>query len=85
MANASKKSTTEVVVEFYGVPRRRARRDRLHVHARTLAEVITQVACECAGLADLQQADGQLAPHYLVSLNGRTFVGDLDHPLHAGD
>ena len=39
----------------------------------------------CPGLAGLVRADGQLAPHYLVSVDGKQFVSDLQRSLRAGD
>jgi hypothetical protein len=75
-----------VVVEFYGIPRRRAGRAQLVVRRCVLAEVLAEVKQACPGLADLVQDDGRLAPQYLVSINGRRFTQVAeDRRLRPGD
>jgi molybdopterin converting factor small subunit len=74
-----------VIVEFFGVPRARAGRPELHVHAATVAEALAAVAESCPQLASLCQSDGRLSPHYLLSLDGQRFVTDLAQPLQPGD
>jgi molybdopterin converting factor small subunit len=76
---------SRVVVEFYGVPRHRAGRSELVLHAGTLAEALDEVARNCPGLADLCGPDGRPAPAYLVSLNGERFVTGADEPVREGD
>jgi molybdopterin converting factor small subunit len=74
-----------IVVEFYGLPRQRAGRAELRVPAGTVGETLAVVEKACPGLGGLVQADGRLAPHYLLSINGRRFVVDLKHQLHSED
>jgi molybdopterin converting factor small subunit len=68
-------------VEFFGIPRQRAGRTELIVEAAALGEVLRAVQQACPGLSDLVQADGRLARHYLLSLDGSGFVTDLHQPL----
>jgi len=77
--------SAEVTVEFFGVPRQRAGRPELVVEADTVAEALFAVARSCPGLAGLVQANGRLAPHYLLSINGREFVGDVERSLSQGE
>jgi molybdopterin converting factor small subunit len=74
-----------VTVEFFGLPRQRAGRAELVVPAGTVAEVLAEVGRRCPGLANLVQADGRLAPHYLLSIDGQRFVTDLHEALRPGD
>jgi molybdopterin converting factor small subunit len=74
-----------VTVEFYGIPRLRAGRAELAVPAGTVAEVLAAVERECARLAGLVQPGGRINPHYLLSVDGRRFVGDGQHPLGPGE
>jgi molybdopterin converting factor small subunit len=74
-----------VTVEFYGIPRQRAGRAELCVEAATVADALAAVVRACPGLAGLVQADGRLAPHYLLSLQGCHFLSDLQQPLCSGD
>jgi molybdopterin converting factor small subunit len=76
---------TKVVVEFYGIPRRRAGLAELAVRAATVTEALAAVERACPGLSGLVHAGGGLAPHYLLSLAGQQFVSDLRHPLRTGD
>lgn len=73
-----------VIVEFFGVPRLRAERAELAVPAGTAAEVLAAVEQACPGLAGLRRPDGRVAPHYLLSLDGREFLTDPSHPLVPG-
>jgi hypothetical protein len=77
--------TGEVVVEFFGVPRLRAGRAELAVSPGSVTEVLAAVERECPGLAGLRQADGRLAPQYLLSLDGRVFLTDLKRKVRAGE
>jgi molybdopterin synthase sulfur carrier subunit len=81
--NASTNSM--VTVEFYGVPRLRAGRGVLHVRAGSVAKVLAAVVEACPGLRGLVQPDGRLAPHYLLSINGRQFPREPDQLLQPGD
>jgi sulfur-carrier protein len=74
-----------VTVEFYGIPRQRAGRSELTVHARTVAELLEAVARSCPQLAKIVGSDDRLAPHLAISVNGQIFVKDLGQPLQPGD
>jgi molybdopterin converting factor small subunit len=75
---------TTVTVEFYGVPRQRAGRAELVVQARRIDDLLAAVKQACPGLADLTRADGKLASHYLLSIDGNSFVADARQPLEPG-
>jgi molybdopterin converting factor small subunit len=74
-----------VVVEFYGVPRHRAGRAELVLHAASLGQALEEVVRACPALADLRKPDGRPAPSYLVSLNGERFLSGPDEPVREGD
>jgi molybdopterin converting factor small subunit len=74
-----------VTVEFYGIPRQRAGCSEVSVSARTVAELLDAVEAACPGLGRLRRADGRLAPHYLLSLEGRAFLADPGQELPAGE
>jgi molybdopterin converting factor small subunit len=74
----------EVTVEFYGIPRQRAGRAELAVTARTVGDVLAAVQSACPGLTGLVQSGGKLAPHYLLSLDGREFAVDEKYILSQG-
>jgi molybdopterin converting factor small subunit len=74
-----------IVVEFFGVPRARAGRNELELPTGTVAEILTRIEAACPGLKGLRMADGCLAPHYLLSLDGRTFLTDPSQSLTPGD
>jgi molybdopterin synthase sulfur carrier subunit len=75
----------DVLVEFYGVPRLHAGRADLRVLAGTVAEVLSAVERECPKLSGLVQADGRLAPSFLLSLDGREFLTDLQARISDGE
>jgi molybdopterin converting factor small subunit len=75
----------KVAVEFLGMPRRQAECAELHVAAGRIRDILEAVERSCPGLAGLIGSDGRLAAHYLVSLDGRRFVTDLNEQLQAGD
>ena len=73
-----------VTVEFYGVPRHRAGVAELRVVPGTAAQVLSQVTQHCHGLPELVNANGELIPHYLLSVNGERFVTSMAEELPAG-
>ncbi len=73
-----------VTVEFYGVPRLRAGRAELAVEAARACDVLAAVRSACPRLHDLIAADGRLAPHYLLSIDGGEFFRDLSRALPEG-
>ena len=74
-----------VTVEFLGIPRQRAGRAELVVAAGSIAEILAAIERSCPDFTDLKQADGQLAHHYVLSLDGSRFLRDLSHALGPGD
>lgn len=74
-----------VTVEFFGIPRERAGRAELSVPAGTIAEVLAAVERACPKLTGLRQSDGRVSPHYLLSIQGQKFVGDLGDSLLPGE
>jgi molybdopterin converting factor small subunit len=78
-------TATPVCVEFFGVPRSRAGRSELELPVGTVGEILARVEAACPGLQGLRQADGRLAAHYLLSLDGREFLTDLNRLLSPGD
>jgi molybdopterin converting factor small subunit len=74
-----------ITVEFYGVPRARAGRREVRVTAATAEEALAAVTAVCPALASVWGEDGQLNPHFLLSLDGERFVTDLTQTLKAGD
>jgi hypothetical protein len=77
--------TANVIVEFFGMPRLRAGCKELRVAAGTIGEVLARVEHACPGLAGMRRADGQLAPHYLLSRDGQRFVTDVTEEIGAGE
>jgi molybdopterin converting factor small subunit len=74
-----------VIVEFFGIPRRRAGRAELIAPAGPVAELLQFIERSCPGLQGLRQADGRLSPHYLLSLDGDQFVSNPRQQLRPGD
>jgi molybdopterin converting factor small subunit len=79
------RETAGVIVELFGVPRLRAGRAEACVPAGTVAEVLAALERACPGLAGLRRPDGSPAPHYLLSLDGGTFLADPDRRLRDGE
>jgi molybdopterin converting factor small subunit len=63
----------------------RAGRSELSVTAATVAEALAAVIATIPGLANLRSSDGQMSPHYLLSLDGERFLSDMSEPLRPGD
>jgi molybdopterin converting factor small subunit len=76
--------TGKVIVEFYGIPRQRAGRAELHIAASTVGDALTAITRACPNLRDLVSPEGRLPAHYLLSLDGREFLRDLERPLLSG-
>jgi hypothetical protein len=73
-----------VTVELLGLARHRAGRAELTARGTTIADLLGSVARTCPALNDLVAADGALARHYLVSIDGERFVDDPTEPFPAG-
>ena len=74
-----------ITVELYGMARARAGRKELTVSAATAGEALRAVLEVCPALSGLCRPGGQLAPHYLLSLDGERFLTDLAESLRPGD
>ena len=74
----------QVTVEFYGVPRQRAKRAEVSVTARTIGDLLVAIETTCPEFADLTES-GRLRPQYLLSLDGREFVTDQQRRLQPGE
>jgi hypothetical protein len=66
----------DVFIEFFGVPRHQAGTAYLTVRARTVAEAITKVQEACLQLPQLLGPKGEINPHYLLSIDGQSFVAE---------
>lgn len=75
----------KITIELFGMPRARAGVKEVSVSASNVAEALSEIVKQSPQLADVFRADGSLAPHYLLSLDGQQFVSDLSHPLRSGD
>lgn len=74
----------QVTIEFYGIVRRRTGRTDLVVSAVTVRDALLNAIATCPALQHMVQANGQLAAHWLLSLNGERFLDDLSEPLNDG-
>ena len=74
----------EITVEFFGMARQRAGRSTLTVAAATLTEVLHAIERACPQLGSLRGPDGQLAKHFLLSLDGQRFLRDVTAAVPAG-
>jgi molybdopterin converting factor small subunit len=75
---------TAVIVELFGVPRLRAGCAEVRVVAGNVAEVLAALERACPGLGGLTRPTGQVAPHYLLSLDGQRFLHDPQEVLAPG-
>lgn len=73
-----------VIVEFFGLPRLRAGQAELAVQTGSVRAILSEVRNRCPALSDLLTADGQLSPHYLLSIDGHAFVSELSSDLAPG-
>ncbi|MEZ6065640.1 MAG: MoaD/ThiS family protein [Planctomycetaceae bacterium] len=71
-------------VEFYGIPRLRAKRPALDVEAETVREALQQTVQVLPGLADCCTPDGGLRSGYLLSIDGVRFISDVTQELRPG-
>ncbi len=74
-----------ITIELFGMPRARAGVRELVVPATTVGEALAELIAKCPQLSDVVNADGGLAPQYLLSLDGKRFVSDVSQPLRPGD
>lgn len=72
-------------VEFFGVARSRANVAAVTLDVDSLREVLSQINEQFPELAELCVDDGELAPGWLLNVNGSAFTRDLQTPLNDGD
>jgi len=77
-------SEPTVTVELLGLARHRGGRAELTARGTTIAELLGSVVRSCPGLSDLVAADGAVAGHYLVSIDGERFIDDPAEPFPTG-
>lgn len=73
-----------ITIELFGIPRHRAGRPEVQVPAGTIRDVLLSLQQACPALKDLRRDNGGLAPQYLLSVDGRSFLGDLNQTLVPG-
>ena len=74
-----------IQVELYEMARQLAGVARVEVAARSVREALEVVRRAHPALDGPVLVAGGLAPHWRASINGRSFVADLDTPLEDGD
>lgn len=75
----------QIIVEFFGIPRLRMGGAKLELEAGSLDDLLQQLAILSPSFEQGCLSQGQLAPEFLVSINGRQFTRDNNTPLRAGD
>ena len=77
--------TMAIQVEFFGIPRARAKVAKLSVAASTLGEVLVEVGKQIPewGAACLEGT--RLRAGFIANLNGKQFVTDLEMTVRDGD
>ena len=74
-----------IKVEFFGVARSRANVAAVTLDVVSLREVLSQIDDQFPALAELCVEDEELAPGWLLNVNGAAFTRDLQTPLNDGD
>mgnify|MGYP002630195370 CR=1 FL=1 len=73
-------------VELFGVARSRAGVAKVTLDADCLREVLVQLQEQLPSLAEICTNNrGELAPGWLLNINGAAFTRDLDTSLSDGD
>ena len=72
-------------VEFFGVARSRANVAAVTLDVVSLREVLAQIGERFPALAELCVEEGELAPGWLLNVNGVAFTRDLRASLNDGD
>jgi len=73
-----------VVLELYGIARRRAGTAAVAVDASTLGEALVALERAHPALSGEVVVGGRLAPHWRASVEGQAFVEEPATPLSAG-
>jgi molybdopterin converting factor small subunit len=74
-----------IQVEFFGVVRRRAEVSAVALEAVRLRDVVAHLREHFPALAELCVQDDELAPGWLLNVNGAGFTRDLNTNLNDGD
>lgn len=72
-------------VEFFGVARSRANVAAVTLDVASLREALSQIGERFPALAELCVEEGELAPGWLLNVNGSAFTRDLRASLNDGD
>lgn len=71
-------------VEFFGIPRARAGVAEREMHAKTLGQLLANLAVEMPAMSEL--IDGRrLRTSFVANLNGDRFIRDPETPLREND
>ena len=73
-----------ITVEFFGIPRQRSGCAETVVRGETVAEVLAAIESSFPALRGLRRPNGGPAKHYLLSLDGHSFLSDPQHRLEPG-
>lgn len=71
-------------VEFFGIPRARAGVAGVKMHAKTLGQLLAELATEVPALNELIEGR-QLRQSFVANLNGDRFIRDPETPLDEND
>jgi sulfur-carrier protein len=74
-----------IMIEFYGVPRRRAGTASVTLEAATLGQALQELGRVVPALNGSVLEQGTVHEVYKLSLNGERFVSDPSTPLCDGD
>ncbi len=83
--NGESYSLTMIAIEFYGVPRLRARTGLVRLEAATVGQALRELGRLYPALGDSSLAEGTLPEVFKLSLNGDRFVSDPETALKDGD
>jgi molybdopterin converting factor small subunit len=72
-------------VEFFGVARSRVDAAKITLAADRLRDLLVHFQNELPSLAELCIENGELAPGWLLNINGAAFTRDLNTSLNDGD
>lgn len=72
-------------MEFFGVARSRANVAAVTLDVACLRDVLLRIGEQFPALARLCVEDGELAPGWLLNVNGSAFTRDINTPLNDGD
>jgi molybdopterin converting factor small subunit len=74
-----------VAIELFGIPRLRAGIGLIRVDASSIREALAELCRACPALEDSLLRQGRVHEAFRLSVNGETFVSDLNTPLRDGD